>query len=131
LLLGSEYWWVGTTSPSTHSPTIHGGDFVVTWCVTGEARVYNTVQGTFREVIPKRPLFSGGYGAVELVARFSDIDLDSELVHGGKFKRFTPMVNWYLTDYLRLEAAYGVGRLARFDLKGTTQFFQTRLQFEF
>jgi phosphate-selective porin OprO/OprP len=131
LLLGSEYWWVGTTSPSTGNPTIHGGDFVATWCVTGEARAYNTVQGAFREVIPKRPVFSGGYGAIELVARYSDIDLDSELIHGGKFKRFTPMVNWYLTDYLRLVATYGVGRLDRFGLKGTTQFFQTRLQFEF
>ena len=87
--------------------------------------VYNTVQGAFRDVIPKRPLFSGGYGAVELVARYSDINLDSELISGGKFKRFTPMVNWYLTDYLRLVAAYGVGRLDRFNLKGTTQFFQT------
>jgi len=47
---------------------------------------------------------------VELVARFSDIDLNSERISGGKFKRFTPMVNWYLTDYLRLVAAYGVGR---------------------
>jgi phosphate-selective porin OprO/OprP len=131
LLLGSEYWWVGTTSPSTGSPTIHGGDFVATWCITGEARAYNTVQGAFREVIPKRPVFSGGYGAIELVARYSDINLDSELVHGGKFKRFTPMVNWFLTDYLRLVATYGVARLDRFNLKGTTQFFQTRLQFEF
>lgn len=131
LILGSEYWWVGTTAPSKGSPTIHGGDFVATWMVTGETRAYNTVQGAFKDVVPKRPLFSGGYGAVELVARYSDIDLDSELIHGGKFKRFTPMVNWYLTDYLRLEAAYGVGRLDRFNLKGTTQFFQTRLQFEF
>ncbi|HEY4010403.1 MAG TPA: porin [Acidobacteriaceae bacterium] len=131
LLLGSEYWWVGTTAPSVGSPTIHGGDFVATWLVTGETRAYNTVQGAFRDVIPKRPLFSGGYGAVELVARYSDIDLDSERISGGKFKRFTPMVNWYLTDYLRLVAAYGVGRLDRFNLKGTTQFFQTRLQFEF
>jgi phosphate-selective porin OprO and OprP len=130
-LVGSEYWWVGVTSPSKHDPTIHGGDFVATWCITGETRVYNTVQGAFREVIPKRPVFSGGPGAVELVARFSDINLDSKLISGGKFKRFTPMVNWYLTDYLRIEAAYGVGRLDRFNLKGTTQFFQTRLQFEF
>ena len=130
-LLGSEYWWVGTTAPSVGSPTIHGGDFVATWCVTGETRAYNEVQGAFREVIPKRPLFSGGYGAVELVARFSDIDLNSEKISGGKFKRFTPMVNWYLTDYLRLVATYGVGRLDRFNLRGTTQFFQTRLQFEF
>jgi phosphate-selective porin len=41
-------------------------------------------------VIPNRPLFSGGHGAVELVARFSDIDLDSQGIYGRKFKRFTP-----------------------------------------
>jgi len=131
LLLGSEYWWVNVSSPSTHNPNIHGGDVVATWCVTGEARAYNTVQGAFREVIPKRPVFSGGPGAVELVARFSDIDLNSGTLKGGKFWRFTPMVNWYLTDYLRLEGAYGIGHLDRFNLKGNTQFFQTRLQFEF
>ena len=131
LLFGSEYWWVGTTAPSVGSPTIHGGDFVATWCVTGETRAYNTVQGAFKDVLPKRPVFSGGPGAIELVARYSDINLDSERISGGKFKRFTPMVNWYLTDYLRLAAAYGVGRLDRFNMKGTTQFFQTRLQFEF
>jgi phosphate-selective porin OprO/OprP len=131
LLFGSEYWWVKVTSPSKHDPTIHGGDFVAIWCITGETRVYNTVQGAFKDVIPKRSVFSGGPGAVEVVARFSNIDLDSQLISGGKFKRFTPMVNWYLSDFLRLEAAYGVGRLDRFNLKGTTQFFQTRLQFEF
>jgi phosphate-selective porin OprO/OprP len=131
LLLGSEYWWVFTTAPSVGSPTVHGGDFVATWCVTGEARAYNTVQGAFKEVIPKRPLFSGGHGAVELVARFSDIDLDSQGISGGKFKRFTPGANWYLTSYLRLEGFYGIGRLDRFNLKGNTLFFQTRLQLEF
>jgi phosphate-selective porin OprO/OprP len=130
-LLGSEYWWVHVTSPSTHNPTIHGGDFVATWLITGETRAYNTVQGAFRDVIPKRSVFSGGPGAVELVARYSDINLDNQLISGGKFKRFTPMVNWYLTDYLRLEAAYGIGRLDRFNLIGNTQFFQTRLQLEF
>jgi phosphate-selective porin OprO/OprP len=130
-LLGSEYWWVHVTSPSTHNPTIHGGDFVATWLITGETRAYNTVQGAFRDVIPKRSVFSGGPGAVELVARYSDINLDNQLISGGKFKRFTPMVNWYLTDYLRLEAAYGIGRLDRFNLTGNTQFFQTRLQLEF
>ena len=52
-------------------------------------------------------------------------------INGGKFKRFNPMENWYLADYLRLEAACGVSRLDRFNLKGTMQFFQIRLQFEF
>jgi phosphate-selective porin OprO/OprP len=41
------------------------------------------------------------------------------------------MVNWYLTDNFRLEMAYGYGHLDRFGLKGNTQFFQSRIQFEF
>jgi hypothetical protein len=41
------------------------------------------------------------------------------------------MVNWHLADFLRLEFIYGVGKLDRFDLEGTTQFFQSRFQFEF
>jgi len=38
---------------------------------------YEQGQGTFKEVIPKRPVFSGAPGAVKLVARFSNIDKDS------------------------------------------------------
>ena len=41
------------------------------------------------------------------------------------------MVNWYLTDNLRLELAYGYGELDRFGVVGETQFFQTRFQFAF
>ena len=40
------------------------------------------------------------------------------------------MVNWHLTDNVRLEFVYGVGKLDRFDLDGTTQFFQSRLQLQ-
>ena len=38
------------------------------------------------------------------------------------------MVNWHLSDHVRLELAYGYGSLDRFGLVGKTQFFQTRLQ---
>jgi phosphate-selective porin OprO/OprP len=58
----------------------------------------------------------------------SNLDLDGGSIQGGKFWRITPMANWYLTRYLRLEVAYGYGVLDRFGLKGATQFFQTRLQ---
>jgi phosphate-selective porin OprO/OprP len=37
-------------------------------------------------------------------------------------------VNWYLSEMLRLEAAYGYGILDRFGLRGGMQFFQMRLQ---
>lgn len=130
-MFGSEYWFTKVSSPSEHNPFFHGGDAVVTWLITGETRTYNTVGGFFRAVSPLRPVFQGGPGAWELVFRVSNIDLDSHNVRGGRFQRLTPMVNWYLSDNVRLEMAYGYGRLERFDLTGHTQFFQTRLQLQF
>ena len=41
------------------------------------------------------------------------------------------MVNWHLSDNLRLELAYGYGSLDRFDVRGDTQFFQSRIQLLF
>jgi phosphate-selective porin OprO/OprP len=41
------------------------------------------------------------------------------------------MLNWYLSDHLRLELAYGYGVLDRFDLRGATQFLQGRIQMVF
>jgi len=131
LLFGSEYYFQNVSSPSTGNPMFHGGDVVATWLITGETRPYNTVGGYFKDISPKRPVFDGGPGAWELVFRYSYTDLDSHNVHGGTFGRFTPMVNWYLSENVRLEMAYGYGRLDRFGLKGNTQFFQSRIQVQF
>jgi phosphate-selective porin OprO/OprP len=130
-LFGTEYYFEKANSPETGDPLFSGGDVVATWLVTGETRSYNTVGGYFRGVSPRRTVFEGGPGAVELVLRFSYSDLDDGTVRGGKFWRLTPMVNWHLADYLRLEFVYGYGRLDRFDLEGNTQFFQSRFQLEF
>ena len=112
-------------------PGLPRGDAVASWLITGETRKYNTAGGYFLAVSPKRTVFQGGPGAWEAVLRLSYIDLDDGPIHGGRFWRLTPMVNWYLTDHLRLELAYGVGQLDRFGVVGTTQFFQSRLQFQF
>ena len=61
--------------------------------------------------------------------RYSDVDLDAGTLRGGRFRRITPMVNWHLSDNVRLELAYGYGKLDRFDLSGTTRFFNMRMQF--
>jgi phosphate-selective porin OprO/OprP len=130
-LFGSEYWWVHTSAPANGNPTFHGGDIVATYLFNDASRPYNTVGGYFKAVSPKRSVFDGGPGAWEAVLRFSYIDLDDKTIHGGRFARITPMVNWHLSDNLRLEMAYGYGRLDRFDLKGNTQFFQSRIQMQF
>jgi len=129
-LFGSEYWIQKVSSPSTRNPFFSGGDVVATWVITGETRTYNTVGGFFRAVIPQRPVFSGGPGAWELVSHYSYINLDSGPISGGRFGRFTEQLNWYWSQYVRLELNYGYGHLDRFGLRGNTQFFQSRIQLQ-
>jgi phosphate-selective porin OprO/OprP len=131
LLLGSEFYFMNTYSKSGGDHMFHGGDFVATYLITGETRPYNTVGGLFKDITPLRPVFNGGPGAWELVLRYSYTNLNDHNVQGGTFGRITPMVNWYLSENVRLEMAYGYGQLDRFNLKGNTQFFQSRLQLQF
>jgi phosphate-selective porin OprO/OprP len=130
-LFGMEYFVQRVNATEHTDPLHHGGDAVASWMITGETRKYNTAGGYFLAVSPSRPVVDGGPGAWEAVLRLSYIDLNDGPVQGGRFWRLTPMVNWYLSDHLRLEFAYGVGRLDRFGTVGTTQFFQSRLQFQF
>jgi phosphate-selective porin OprO/OprP len=129
-LFGSEYWFQKVESPSTHNPFFNGGDVAATWIITGETRTYNTVGGFFRAVSPARPVFRGGPGAWELVSRYSYINLDSRNLSGGRFGRFTEQLNWYMSDNVRFEFNYGYGHLDRFDLRGNTHFFQSRIQLQ-
>ena len=130
LLVGSEYIFQKVDAPASGDPLFHGGDVFVSWMATGEVRSYNTVGGYFNGISPSRSVFSGGPGAWEFVGRFSYTDLDSGTLSGGKFWRVTPMVNWHMSDNVRLEMVYGYGNLDRFNLNGRTQFFQTRIQFQ-
>lgn len=130
LLIGTEYFVQNVQAPESGNPRFHGGDAVVAWLLTGETRGYNTRGGFFNQVSPARTVFEGGAGAWEMVGRASYIDLDDGPIHGGRFWRVTPMINWYLSDQLRLEFAYGYGVLDRYRLLGATQFFQTRFQLQ-
>lgn len=127
---GTEYFFQNVDAPESGNPFFHGGEVVATWLITGETRTYNTRGGYFNLIAPKRPVVNGGPGAWELVAQFTRIDLDDRSIAGGTFWRFTPMVNWYLTDHVRLETIYGYGSLDRYALVGKTHFFQTRIQLQ-
>ena len=129
-LFGLEYYWEGVTAPARGNPSFHGGEAVFAWLTTGETRSFNTVGNYFRSVSPRKTVIEGGPGALEAVLKFSYSDLTNSTLQGGVFWRVTPMINWHLTDNLRLEFAYGFGRLNRFGTRGGTQFFQSRMQFE-
>ena len=128
LLLGGELFAESLDSDSTGDPTFNGGEMFVSWNVTGETRPYKPAGAYFLAVSPARPVMQGGPGAIELVLRYSDVDLDAGTLRGGRFRRITPMVNWHLSDFLRLELAYGYGKLDRFNTTGTTRFVNMRVQ---
>jgi phosphate-selective porin OprO/OprP len=127
-MFGTEYYWQFVDSPETGDPTFQGGEVFASWFLTGETRGYNTNGAFFKGISPKKTLFEGGPGAWEAVVRFSYSDFTDAGVQGGEFWRLTPMVNWYVTDYSRLEFVYGYGVLDKLGLTGATQFLQLRYQ---
>lgn len=129
LIVGSEGYLHKFNSPEKDNPLFHGAAAFVSYILTGESRPYSTVSGIYTFVPVAKPVFKGGPGAIEVVMQFDHLDLDGGLIQGGKWWRFTPMVNWYLSSMVRFEVAYGYGTADRFGLKGSTQFFQSRIQF--
>jgi phosphate-selective porin OprO/OprP len=127
-MFGTEVYRHQFNSPEAASNVFSGGDLTVTYMITGEARPYNTTSGIYGFAPVDRPVFKGGPGAWEVVLRYSSFDLDDGPIHGGKYWKITPMVNWFLSKEVRLELGYGYGVLDRFNLKGATQFFQARIQ---
>lgn len=79
------------------------------WFITGETRPYVMSDGKFDRVKPKKRfnLKENTYGAFELAARYSTVDLnDNSVVRGGRVNDITFGVNWYLNNYARLMANY-------------------------
>jgi phosphate-selective porin OprO/OprP len=128
-LAGTEWNWEKVHAEPSGDPVFRGGNAVVTWNITGETRAYNATGAFFAPVSPKRTVFEGGPGAFEAVLNFSFCDYDSGPYAGGKMWRITPMMNWIMSDNVRLEFVYGYSKVDRFGLEGGTSFFQARTQF--
>ena len=92
----------------------------VSWTFTGEQHLYNTQAGSYFRIVPKHPfsLSHGGWGAWELAARASYIDLNSNFqsgttlsgfpaaVDGGMQHSYSLGLNWYPNDLIRFLVDY-------------------------
>ena len=130
LLIGTEYFFNQVDAPDSRNPLFHGGEVFLANLLTGETRPYNARGTYFERVSPAQSVFEGGRGAWEVVVRCSYADLADGPIQGGRFWRLTPMLNWYMSENVRMAFVYGYGQLDRFGLEGTTQFFQARLQLQ-
>ena len=83
----------------------------VHYFLTGEHREYNRDAGTFARVAPRRPLawtrcgFTG-WGAWQVAARYSYLDLNSKGVRGGEIHDMTLGLNWFLNPNMKFQANY-------------------------
>lgn len=76
------------------------------WTVTGEPRPYRVDRGVFEGIRPARSFGSEGWGAFEVAARYSELDLGDSSIDGGRERNFTAAVSWYLNPFLRVSANY-------------------------
>jgi phosphate-selective porin OprO and OprP len=71
------------------------------WFLTGERSHYSARQGNFGGVNVRNPIDAGGMGALELLARYEDVDY-SDAPLGGTGSAATLGANWYLTDISKI-----------------------------
>lgn len=74
--------------------------------LTGESRNYSPTAGKFGRIDPLRPLAHGGFGAWQVAARFSSLDLSDGDVDGGEQRDVTVGVNWWPITNLRFSVSY-------------------------
>lgn len=70
--------------------------------ITGELPPYNARLGTFAQPKVRNPVLRGGPGAVEVLARYENIDYSGVPTAGDGWAA-TGGVNWYLDNVIRLQ----------------------------
>ena len=119
-----------------------GTRFLSSWYVeghvflTGERQGYNRGAGVFGAVKPLSPAAwtrggITGWGAWQLTARYSELDLNDRLVRGGRARSYTAGVNWFLNPYVKLQANVFYTQRYESETNGGLVGFASRLAFDF
>ncbi len=99
LLVQGEYLTFSADPRGKPSYTGNGYYAQASWVLTGESRPYKN--GSIGNITPSHP-----YGAFEVAARYSTVDLNDGPVYGGKQDDVTVGANWYLGNHLKFQANY-------------------------
>jgi phosphate-selective porin OprO/OprP len=96
---------------------LHGAYAQATWVLTGEERPYQRGQAIWGRIEPARPLAPrrGRWGALELTARTSWLDLDDGVIEGGRLWSASVGPAWTWNRWVRLLGSYVFARPTRSD----------------
>ncbi|HLI20398.1 MAG TPA: porin [Stellaceae bacterium] len=126
----AEYFHYKVDRSGLSSAAFNGGYVEASYTLTGEHRKYNPATGAYGGIIPDRPfdihhVMDGAWGALELGARYSAIDLNSNYtsgqtttastaaVAGGKQQVITLGANWYINNNIRFMLDYLHGNISK------------------
>lgn len=128
--LQSEYTLASVDTSSGDRPMLWGAYAEASWFLTGEHREYDKKKGAFTRVKPARNFdpSKGDWGAWQIAARYSVLDLDDEAVQGGRMQDATAGLNWYLFPNIRLMANYIYSDV---EDAGHANIYQMRAQIDF
>ena len=104
--LAAEYVDSRVDATSTGDPNFSGYHVTGSWIMTGEMREYRYRSGIFGPVPIARTVEQGGWGAVELSARYSSLDLTDGLIDGGEMDILSFGANWWLTPLFNVNLNY-------------------------
>lgn len=96
--------------------------------LTGESKNYRLSDGTVARTTPMSSFGNGGYGALELAARYGETDFSDQDINGGEMRVLTLGINWHLNYNTKLVLNQTFA--AKNDV-GDAQFTNVKLQVTF
>ena len=141
-LVQGEYYQIGVTQsklPGVPAPKLgfNGGYVEGSWVLTGEPHRYSIDRASWGRPRVDHPfsLADGGIGSWEIAARYSTVDLDSNVipgvsqtvtggVYGGQQQIAALALSWYPNDWLRFMLQFQYVDVKKLNSAGTVQIGQ-------
>jgi phosphate-selective porin OprO/OprP len=119
----AEYFHYTVARQGLSDANFNGGYLEASYTLTGEQRKYNSATGAYSGISPAHPFqfatfTNGDWGALELAARYSIVDLNSNYtsgqttgpsasaVAGGEQQVIALGANWYVNNNIRFMLDY-------------------------
>jgi phosphate-selective porin OprO/OprP len=111
---GGWFHYTITRRSAVPSPDFHGWYAMATWSLSGESRPYDPTTASFHGLMPQAPLGKNGFGAWEVAARYSSMNLDfmsftsggAGGIAGGVQNVWSVGLNWYPNPTVRFMLDY-------------------------
>ncbi len=130
-----EYVKAMVNRSSGVEPNFDGYYVEASYFLTGESRNYNASTARFERTKPTWSLnpSKGDWGAWQVMARYSNLDLNDKTIHGGELRDTTFGIKWLPNNYTMVTANYIISNTDNFAVtpNDDPKIWLLRTQFDF